>query len=82
MVAPSGNGILIGKFFVTGVPKGARVQVKCKRPNGSSCGKMLVKRAAVAAALGGVRAKATRRLAIHKRTQRDRCRMAQRSRSA
>lgn len=67
LVAPSGNGILIGEFFVTGVPKGARVQVKCKRPNGSSCGKMLVKRAAVATALGGVRAKATRRLAIHKR---------------
>ena len=47
LVAPTAaNGILIGEFFVTGVPKGARVQVKCKRPNGSRCGKLLVKRAA------------------------------------
>ena len=66
----SGNGILIGEFFVTGVPKGARVLVKCKRPNGSSCGKLLVKRAAVATALGGVRAQAARRLAIHRRLSR------------
>ena len=57
---------------MTDVPKGARVQVKCKRPNGSSCGKLLVKRASTATGLStatgsGVRAKAARRLAIHKR---------------
>ena len=43
------GGIRLLSFAVTGVPKGARVVVVCKLPNGRRCGGVTVKRASVEA---------------------------------
>jgi hypothetical protein len=61
------GGIFLQSLTITGVPRGSRVQVKCKTPSGRKCGGLLVRKASTSAE---PRARAARNLKV-KRIQKN-----------